>query len=137
MAIKNGTPAGHNTVTAHVVSKDANAAIDFYKKAFGAEEEYRLSMPDGKVAHANLRFGQSVVWIGDENEMQGLKAVTGANNITLNLFVEDCDKIFARAIAAGAKAAHAAYRTCSGARGTARSWTPSGRSGRSRRRSAR
>ncbi len=99
-------PDGYHTVTAYLMVKDASAAIEFYKKAFGAEEIMRLPSPDGKsIAHAEIRIGDSPVMLGDETPMEpswvsppSLKGTT----VGMMLYVEDVDKSFQRAVDAGA-----------------------------------
>ncbi len=100
---KNGTPNGMHTVTAHLVVKGAAKAIEFYKKAFGAEEVYRLSTPDGKIAHAEIRIGDSPIWISDEQPNMGAIAQASPGATTLHLFVAKVDEVYARALDAGAK----------------------------------
>jgi uncharacterized glyoxalase superfamily protein PhnB len=105
MTIKNGTPEGHHTITPHVVVKGAAKAIEFYAKAFGAEEISRLGMPGGLVAHAELRIGDSILWLADENPQMGAFAQAAPGAVTIHLFVKDADAVFAKAVAAGAKVA--------------------------------
>jgi uncharacterized glyoxalase superfamily protein PhnB len=104
MAIKNGVPEGHHTVTAHLVVKGAKDAIAFYKKAFGAEEIYHFEMPGGGVAHAEIRVGDSIVWLADEQPQMGAFAQSAPAATTLHLFVKDADAVFAKAVEVGAKA---------------------------------
>jgi len=105
MAIKNGIPEGYSTITPHLIVKGAAKAIEFYGKAFGAEEIYRLPMPDGTIAHADLRIGSSLLWLADENPQMGNMAPAGpgSNAASVVLHVADADKVFARAVAAGAE----------------------------------
>jgi uncharacterized glyoxalase superfamily protein PhnB len=96
-------PHGH-TITAHIVSSDANAAIEFYKKAFGAEELGRMAGPDKKsIWHAEIKIGNSVLFLSDESVSMGSKSAKtlGASPITLNLYVENADELFKRAVSAG------------------------------------
>lgn len=98
-------PDGMHTVTPHLVCAGAAAAIEFYKKAFGAEEIWRLPAADGKLMHACIRIGDSQVMLVDENVGWGLsgpKALNGSP-VTIHLQVEDADAVFATAMAAGAK----------------------------------
>ncbi len=101
-------PDGFHTLTPHLNVNDADAAIAFYKKAFGAEEINRHLMPDGrKIMHALLQIGSSRLMLNDEfPEMmvKGPKAL-GGTPVTLALYVEDVDALFARAVAAGATVA--------------------------------
>lgn len=98
-------PEGMNTVTPHLVCKDAAQAIDFYKKAFGAEERVRLNTPDGKnILHAALRIGGSVVMLADEFPdwgSVGPETLKGTP-VVIHLYVENADSVFDRAVQAGA-----------------------------------
>jgi uncharacterized glyoxalase superfamily protein PhnB len=92
------------TLTPHLVCADAAAAIEFYKQAFGAEEIMRLPMPDGKLGHAMLRIGDSMLMLADEfPEWDSLSpASLHGSPVTIHLSVPDVDQRFARAVAAGA-----------------------------------
>jgi len=106
--MKNGVkpiPEGMHTITPHLVVSGAAQAIDFYKQAFGAVELHRMPMPDGRLMHASVKIGDSVMMLVDEfPEMGACKAPTpGATSpVTLHLYVEDADAIFNQAVAAGA-----------------------------------
>ena len=105
MADVNPIPEGFRTVTPHLVVSDSNAAIEFYKKAFGAEERLRMTTPDGsKVVHAEIMIGDSVVMLADEFPDMGSKspASYGGTPVSVHLAVEDVDAWFARATEAGA-----------------------------------
>lgn len=97
-------PAGYHTVTPAIVVRDAAQAIDFYKRAFGALEVSRMAGPDGKIMHAEIRLGDSVVMLGEENEQWGTKSplLTNGNPGSLHIYVDDADAAFQRAINAGA-----------------------------------
>lgn len=97
-------PVGMTAVTPHLVCRNAAAAIDFYRQAFGAEECARLAGPDGRVMHAQIRIGGACVMLTDEYpEMGCLSPLSlGGSPVTLHLYVEDADAAFARAVAAGA-----------------------------------
>ena len=98
-------PDGMNTVTPHIVCKDAVMAIEFYKKAFGAEELFRLDAPDGKrIMHASLRIGSSAIMLAEEAPEWGSvgPATLNGTPVTLHLYVEDADSVFDRAVKAGA-----------------------------------
>jgi uncharacterized glyoxalase superfamily protein PhnB len=104
----NPVPPGFHTVTPHLVVRDAPKAIDFYRRAFGAEEAYRIASPDGSaVLHAELRLGDSVIMLADENPAMGSVSplATGSTSVTISLYVADTDALFARATGAGAKPA--------------------------------
>lgn len=98
-------PEGMNTVTPHLVCKDAASAIEFYKKAFGAEERFRLNTPDGKrVLHASLRIGDSAVMLADEFPdwgSLGPETLKGTP-VVIHLYVKDADTVFDQAVRAGA-----------------------------------
>lgn len=104
MSITNGIPENYATITPHLVVAGGEAAIAFYKKAFGAEEVTpALVGPGGTIMHADLRIGGSMLWLADENPAFGLFAPkTEGSGVTVNLFVPDAEATFARAIAAGA-----------------------------------
>ena len=91
-------PEGYHAVTPFLVLKDAHRAIEFYKRAFGAEERFRMPTPDGKVAHAELQIGDSVVMLSEAIQ----EAVTSAS---MYLYVPNVDAVCQRAVAAGAEAA--------------------------------
>jgi uncharacterized glyoxalase superfamily protein PhnB len=102
-----GQPAGFHTMTPSMVMKDARKAIDFYERAFGAEEIDVMSGPDGRVMHAEIRIGDSILMMGEENPAwpQFKSAETlGASPISLHLYVPDVDAAFRRALDAGATA---------------------------------
>ncbi len=102
---KNAIPEGHHTVTPQLTLDDAAKAIDWYKKALGAEEVARALGPDGKVMHAEIRIGDSRIMMNDAmGGGRGPKAV-GGSPASLWLYVEDCDALFNRAVAAGATVA--------------------------------
>jgi uncharacterized glyoxalase superfamily protein PhnB len=99
-------PDGFNTLTPHLVVKGASQAIDFYKKAFGAEEIKRMPGPDGKsLIHAELKIGNSRLMLVDEfPEMNARGPETmGGTPVTIHMFVEDADAVFNRALGAGAQ----------------------------------
>jgi uncharacterized glyoxalase superfamily protein PhnB len=97
-------PDGFHSLTPHITVKGAAKAIDFYKKAFGAEEIHRHAMPDGSVMHALLRIGDSMLMLNDEFPQMNCKgpATIGGTPVTLSLYVPDADKSWERAVQAGA-----------------------------------
>jgi uncharacterized glyoxalase superfamily protein PhnB len=98
-------PDGMHSITPHLVCNGAADAIEFYKKAFGAEEMGRMPMPDGKLGHAMMRIGDSMIMLADEFPdwgSVGPKTLKGSP-VTIHLYVENADAQFERAIAAGAK----------------------------------
>jgi PhnB protein len=100
---KSFVPAGHHTVTPQLTLDNAAEAIDWYKKALGAEEVARAVGPDGKIMHAELRIGDSLIMMNDAmGGSRGPKAIGGSPAL-LWVYVADCDALFNRAVAAGAK----------------------------------
>lgn len=103
----NPIPEGFHTVTPHLICKNAGAAIEFYKKAFGAEELCRMPGPDGKsVMHCELKIGNSVIFMCDEFPDMGAMGPQslGGTPVVLHLYVPNADAAYAQATAAGAKA---------------------------------
>ena len=102
---KNAIPEGHHTITPHLTLDDAAKAIDWYKKALGAEEKGRAVGPDGKIMHAELQIGNSRFMLNDA--MGGGKSAKafGGSPISLWVYVPDCDALFNRAVGAGAQVA--------------------------------
>src|SRR5438132_10739396 len=99
-------PEGFHTLTPHLIVKDASQAIEFYKKAFGAEELSRLPGPDGSsIMHAALQIGDSRLFLADEFPQMGARgpASIGGTPVTIHVYVEDVDAAFNQAVAAGAK----------------------------------
>jgi PhnB protein len=99
-------PEGYHTLTPHLVVKGASEAIEFYKKAFGAEEILRMPGPDGKsIMHAELKIGDSRLFLAEEfPKMGGLGPQgLGGTPVTIHVYVEDADTIFNQAVAAGAQ----------------------------------
>src|SRR5512145_2901246 len=82
-----------HAVTPHLAFKDAAAAIAFYAKAFGAKELSRMATPDGKTMHAEIRIGDSVLFLADESPMSPIVAPSGERSSTTSfaLYVKDCD----------------------------------------------
>ena len=97
-------PAGYHSVTPYMALRDAAGALDFYRRAFGAELEMKLDMPDGKIAHAEMRIGDSIVMVSEENEEWGNKSpqALGGSPMFLMIYVPDVDAAFVQALAAGA-----------------------------------
>ncbi|MHB1588369.1 MAG: VOC family protein [Metallibacterium scheffleri] len=96
-------PDGMHSLTPHLVCRDAAAAIDFYGRAFGAVERFRLPAPDGKLIHACVQIGDSLLFLVDEMPAMGAlgpQALKGSP-VTIHLQVEDADAVFARAMRAG------------------------------------
>ncbi len=99
-------PDGYYSITPHLVVRGAAKAIDFYKKAFAAEEIMRMPGPDGSIMHAELKFGNSHVMMGEESAEWGCLSPLSLNGspVTLHLYVENVDAAFDRAVKAGATA---------------------------------
>lgn len=99
-------PTGYHSLTPHLVVKGASQAIEFYKKAFGAEETSRVPAPDGKsLMHAELIIGDSRLFLVDEfpeMDCRGPQSI-GGTPVTIHIFVEDVDTSFNKALAAGAQ----------------------------------
>ena len=97
-------PDGYHTVTPYLIVSDASAAIDFYGRAFGAEEVYRMQAPGAPVMHAEIRIGDSVVMLSDENPSMGALSPEsiGGSPASLLIYLEDVDAGHARALEAGA-----------------------------------
>jgi uncharacterized glyoxalase superfamily protein PhnB len=98
-------PDGFRTVTPHLIIRDAAGAIEFYKKAFAAEEIIRMPAPDGRVMHAEMKIGDSVIMIAEEFPEYGNKSPQslGGSPVTTHLYVTDTDAWMDRATKAGAK----------------------------------
>ena len=97
-------PDGYHTVTPYLIVKDAAAAIEFYKRAFGATELFRLADPSGKVGHAEIKVGDSIIMLADEFPEMGIVGPQSprSTGVSILLYVEDVDARFRQAIAAGA-----------------------------------
>jgi|SRR5687767_6815062 len=97
-------PEGYHSVTPYLIMKNAGAAIEFYKNAFGAIELFRMPQPDGKIGHAEIKIGDSPIMLSDEHpEMQYLGPQTiGGTPVSLMIYVDDVDTVFKRAIDKGA-----------------------------------
>ena len=98
-------PDGYHSVTPYLVMRDAAQAIDFYERAFGATELFRFSAPDGKIGHAEIKVGDSVIMLADEMPDMGYRGpqTLGGAAVSLMMYVEDVDRQFQRAVNAGAK----------------------------------
>jgi len=98
-------PAGYGSLTPGLVFKDARPAVEWYARAFGAKLKARLDMPDGRIMHAEMKIGDSAFMLGDEAPQRGVKSAEtlGGSGGSLMLYVKDCDAVFQRAVAAGAR----------------------------------
>jgi len=97
-------PAGYAGVTPYLIIRGAARALEFYKKALGATEVMRFPMPDGKIAHAEMKIGDGIFMLADESPEQGYKSpdALGGTPVSMMFYVADVDTLFARATAAGA-----------------------------------
>ena len=96
MAQVQPVPSGYTTVTPFLQVRDAQQALDFCKKAFAAEERYKMQGPDGKLVHAEISIGNSVIMLA---QSMGSEITTSS----FYVYVENCDSLFRRAVNAGAK----------------------------------
>lgn len=107
MATTNGVPEGMGGVLPHLTVDGAVAAIEFYERAFGAEELYRMPADDGRLLHAQVRINGSVVMLHDEFPEWGGKPTNpkalGGSSVKLHVYVADCDAAVERAAGAGAE----------------------------------
>ena len=101
----NSVPQGYHNVTPYLLIKGASDAIAFYVRVFGAEEIIRLTAPDGRIGHAEIRIGESVIMIADEHpEMDFLGPQSrGGTTVSLLIYVDNADDTFKEALLAGAK----------------------------------
>jgi PhnB protein len=97
-------PEGYHSVTPYLIIRGASDAIEFYKKAFGATELFRMPTPDGKVGHAEIKIGDSPIMLADEYPDMGYNGPQsiGGTPVSLMIYVEDVDTVFNRAVDAGA-----------------------------------
>ncbi len=98
-------PENYHSVTPYLIVNDAARAIDFYKQVFGASELFRFPRPDGRIAHAEIRIGDSIVMLADENPQAGAQSpqTLGGTSMGLMIYLPDVDQVFQRALTAGAK----------------------------------
>jgi PhnB protein len=104
MADVNPIPDNYPRVSAYITVDGAAAAIEFYKSVLGATERGRLPGPDGRIGHAELNIGDSLIMLSDSFPDMGVRDPKdiGGTPVTLSVYVEDVDDVFARALAAGA-----------------------------------
>jgi PhnB protein len=105
MAKVNAIPKGYHTVTPSVIVDDGARAIDFYKKAFGAQELMRMPGPDGRIMHAEIQIGDSRVMLSDEMPDMDARSPKAYNGTPVGfyVYVENVDEAWRRAVDAGAK----------------------------------
>jgi PhnB protein len=98
-------PEGYRTATPYLIVKGGAEAIEFYKRAFGATETVRMADPHGRVGHAEIKIGDSMIMLADEHPDMGYRSPRsiGGTAVSIVLYVEDVDKVFGRAVEAGAK----------------------------------
>jgi PhnB protein len=98
-------PEGYHNVTPYLFVRSAGSAIDFYKSVFGATEVVRMAGPNGKIMHAELRIGDSIVMLADENPQTGVMSpqTIGGFSVGLHLYVENVDAVIQKAVESGAK----------------------------------
>ena len=98
-------PEGYHTLTTYLVVDDAAKAIEFYKRAFGAEERVRMDAPGGKIGHAELQIGDSLLMLADSFPQSSTKPPKelGGTSASVFMYVEDVDEVVRQAIDAGAK----------------------------------
>ena len=110
-------PEGSHSVTPYLCIKGASEAFEFYKSAFDATELMRIPSPDGPIGHAEIQIGDSQIMISDESPEMDFRspATIGGTPVHVYMYVEDVDRIFAQAIAAGATAMMPPWKTNSGA----------------------
>ncbi|MEM8832264.1 MAG: VOC family protein [Cyanobacteria bacterium P01_G01_bin.19] len=100
----NKIPDGYNSVAPYLIVPDAEEAIEFYTKAFGASENMRLNMPDGSIGHAEIRIGNSIIMLSSANPDMGFHSPEqyGGSPVSIFLYVEDVDDFTSQATSAGA-----------------------------------
>lgn len=95
-------PKGYNSITPYLILNQAAKAIEFYKKVFGAKERMRMEH-NGKVGHAELKIGDSLIMLADECPEKGAVSPKGGAGVGIHLYVKDVDAVFKKAVASGAK----------------------------------
>ncbi len=98
-------PDGYHTITPYLVMDKCSEAIEFYKKVFGAKEIFRTATPNGQVGHAELQIGDSRIMLADAHSASLVKSPSfvGGTTVSFVIYVEEADKVFDQAIAAGAR----------------------------------
>jgi PhnB protein len=98
-------PEGYRSVTPYLIVADGTGAIDYYKRIFGAIEVMRIPGPGGKIGHAELRIGDSIIMLADENPQTGMRGPQsfGGSPVSFLLYVEEVDAVTAKAEMSGAK----------------------------------
>jgi PhnB protein len=108
MSNAKATPDGYHSVTPYLFVRAAASAIDFYKNVFGAVEVVRMAGPDGRIMHAELKIGDSIVMLADESPRNGMMSpqTVGGFSLGLHLYVENVDAVIQKAVENGARALH-------------------------------
>jgi PhnB protein len=98
-------PDGYHSVTPYLIVKGAADAINFYKQAFGAVEQMRMASPDGRIGHAEIKIGDSIIMLADEHPEMGHRSPQslGGAGVSLMVYVDKVDEVFKQAVASGAK----------------------------------
>lgn len=98
-------PVGYPTVSPYLIVDDAPRALEFYKKAFSAKELMRHAGPDGRIGHAEIRIGDSVIMLADEHPEENARSpkTIGGTPVSLHVYVKDVDVVARQALGAGAK----------------------------------
>jgi PhnB protein len=98
-------PEGYHSVTPYLIVKGAARALEFYKKAFNAQELYRMDAPGGIIGHAEIQIGDSRIMLSDEYPEMGARSpeTLGGSPVGLCIYVENVDELFKQAVAAGGK----------------------------------
>ena len=96
-------PEGYHSVTPYLIIKGASAAIDYYKKVFGATEIMRFPTPDGQIGHAELKIGDSPIMLADEMPGRGYVSpkTLGGTPVSIMIYVNDVDSVFKKAVDTG------------------------------------
>jgi PhnB protein len=102
----NPIPEGYSRVSPYLIVNGGAKAIDFYCSVLGASERMRMPAPDGRIGHAELQLGDSIVMLADENPAMDIRGPVafGGTPVSLHVYVEDSDAVFERALGAGARA---------------------------------
>ena len=98
-------PDGYHSVTPYLIVKGGADAINFYKQAFGAVEQMRMASPDGRIGHAEIKIGDSIIMLADEHLEMGHRSPQslGGAGVSLMVYVDKVDEVFKQAVASGAK----------------------------------
>ncbi|HWC99425.1 MAG TPA: VOC family protein [Candidatus Sulfopaludibacter sp.] len=98
-------PTNFHTVTPYLTMNDTARALEFYKRAFGAQEVMRMDGPGGTIGHAEIKIGDSIIMLGDEMPGSGTRApqAAGSTTVAIMLYVDDADEVYNQAVSAGAQ----------------------------------